>query len=48
MLTYAHADVKCGAWSVFSFFDCSAGSAFTWDECVAKRDACGEDAADFT
>jgi len=34
--------VRC---AVFSFFDCTGSSEFTWDQCVAKRDACGDAAA---
>lgn len=37
--------VRC---STFSFFDCTASSAHTWDQCVAKRDACGDSSADAT
>jgi len=32
------ANVECGS---FSFFDCSGSADFTWEQCVAKRDACG-------
>jgi hypothetical protein len=32
------ANVECVS---FSFFDCSASADFTWEQCVAKRDACG-------
>ena len=35
--------VRC---TTFSFFDCTASAAHTWDECVAKRDACGSASAD--
>ncbi len=31
-------NLECGS---FSFFDCSASADFTWEQCVAKRDACG-------
>ena len=35
--------VSCGE---FSFFDCTAGTRHSWEECVGKRDECGKAAFD--